>query len=93
VNSIDQRSQIPESPYYVLCNDTFMSGWGHAQGLINTLILTCDSWEQARKVEDYIMTRKDQRYIRIVSNKPRLRAGHLYQVKTPADYPRWYGIK
>lgn len=82
---------IPDAPYYVLSNDTFMSGWGCASGKINTLILPCDSWEEANTVATNAKTRKEQKYVRIVDKKPRLRhATHVYSVHTREEYWGWY---
>jgi hypothetical protein len=75
---------------WVLCNDSFMSGWGEARGVINTLIFPCVDLAQANIVADNARRRSDQKYVRIVSHAPRLRDGHFYQVKTIEDYPTWY---
>ena len=38
--------------YYVTMNDTFMSGWGYAEGKINKLIFECDSYKEAEIVAE-----------------------------------------
>ena len=57
--------------YYVCSNDKFMSGWGWAKSRINTCVVPCFSFEEAEKVFDYIETRTDQKYVRIVTTPPR----------------------
>lgn len=91
-NTIYQRSEIPDAPLYVLSNDRFMSNWAHTEteGKINTIILPCQSWEQADHVASYAETRHDQQRIRIVINKPRLRSGVVYSLLTPENAPAWY---
>ena len=59
---------IPKARCYVLSNDSFMSGWGGAKGKINTCVVPCDSWEQAKAVERYVRTRSDQKRIRIATS-------------------------
>jgi len=75
---------------WVLCNDRFMSGWGRANGMINTLIFPCRDLAEANIVEANARRRGDMKYIRVVSNIPRLRGGVFYQVKTRDEYPKWY---
>ena len=92
-DQVTVRSQISDAPFYVLCNDSFMSGCGHAAGEINTLIFPCESHDQALIVEQNARNRSDMRYVRVVANKPRLKPlGYLYQVKTPDTYPNWYQV-
>jgi hypothetical protein len=90
--TIEKRSDIPDAPVYVLSNDSFMSGWGPARGKINTVILPCDSLEEARRVADYARSRTDQKRVRIVGDKPRLQSDttHLYSLLTKEDAPAWY---
>ena len=57
--------ELPKAKFYVLSNDRFMSGWGHAKGKINTCIVPCESYEQAGKVLAYVITRNDQKRARI----------------------------
>jgi hypothetical protein len=85
-------SSIPDAPYYVLSNDSFMSGWGCANGKINTIILTCADMTEAQDVAAYAQSRGDQKYVRIVNNKPKLRLKtHFYSLHDRYDYGRWYG--
>jgi hypothetical protein len=56
---------IPKAAWYVLSNDSFMSGWGYAKGKINTCVVPCLSYHQAMIVRDYVLSRKDQKRVRI----------------------------
>lgn len=47
---VTSTRDIPKAPYYVLCNDSFMSGWGPARDAINTLIFPCATFEEAEIV-------------------------------------------
>ena len=46
---------IPKAAWYVLSNDSFMSGWGYAKGKINTCVVPCLSYHQAMIVRDYVL--------------------------------------
>ena len=70
---------IPKAKWYVLSNDSFMSNWGHATGLINTCVVPCDTLEEAEAVERYARSRSDQRYIRIAAHV-RAKSGVLYSL-------------
>ena len=77
--------------YYVSTTDTFMSGWGCADGKINKLIFECDSLKQAEIVADNARNRKDQKSIRIHVSKPYFQSGQYYvQDKTIEEYGAWY---
>ena len=88
--NISRSSDIPHAPYYVVCDDPFLSGWGPARYLINTLILPCASPAEAGIVRANARARGDMKRVRITTTKPRLRPGHLYSLHTKDDYPRWY---
>jgi len=90
MTTVERRSDIPDAPYYVLSNDSFMSGWGYAAGMINTVVLPCETWEEARIVERNAKARGDQKYVRIVTQKPRMKAHVLYSLHTRDDYDAWY---
>ena len=89
--SVSTRREIPSAPYYVLSNDTFMSGWGHAENRVNTVILPCQSYDEAEQVAAYARGRSDQTRVRILSTKPRLQCeSHLYSLMSRDDAPAWY---
>jgi hypothetical protein len=89
----DGTSQIPAARFYVLSNDRFMSGWGKARNMINTIVLPCRSYEEAEAVARYAKSREEQYRVRIVSRKPTLRRGVLYSVvEKPDDYSLWYSL-
>ncbi len=87
---ITRQSEIPEAPYYVVMDDTFMSGWGPAAGKINTLVFLCKTTKEADAVYFNGLARKEMRRVRVVTEKPRLVRGHLYQIKTRGNYSHWY---
>lgn len=96
----DCFESIPEAPYYVLSNDSFMSGWGKAadrvkrspmapgltlctrQRTINTCVVPCTSLVMAIAVEAYVQTRTEQKYVRIVGNRPRSKAHVIYSLQS-----------
>jgi hypothetical protein len=88
--TIEERREIPTAPFYVLANDSFMSGWGPARGMTNTVILPCDTYAEAETVEHNAKARSDMKRVRIVGEKPRLRDGVLYSLMDRDDASRWY---
>ncbi|MHA2067587.1 MAG: hypothetical protein ACXABY_24750, partial [Candidatus Thorarchaeota archaeon] len=71
---------------------SFMSNWGRADGKINTVILPCDSLKEAEQVKHYAEDiRTDQKRVRVVYNKPRLRGDrYLYSLMTREDASAWH---
>ena len=88
--TITKRSEIPNYPLYVMCNDSFMSGWGKAEGMTNTIILPCETYAEAEHVANYADSRTDQKRVRIVTNKPRIRPGVLYSLMLKNEASAWY---
>lgn len=91
-HTVTSRTEIPDAPFYVLSNDSFMSGWGQAERKTNTIILPCESYEEAETVQATAQDRGDQKNVRIVGNKPRLRPGVLYSLLVKATSPRWFTL-
>ena len=91
--TVHNREQIPDAPWYVLSTDTFMSGWGPASGRTNRLILPRDSKAEAEDVADYARSRTDTSRGCITTQKPRLRAGYLWQVMNPDHSHSWYRLR
>jgi hypothetical protein len=79
------------APFWVTTTDTFMSGWGKAEGLKNKLALPCATYEEALIVADNARNRSDQKNVNIRTTKPNLnQKGVLYQMKDKTEYPNWY---
>jgi hypothetical protein len=76
----DKFKPIPDAACYVLSNDSFFSYTGRAEGKVNTCIVPCKSTEMAYAVKAYVETRKEQKYIRIVCNKPRAKNHVIYSL-------------
>ena len=87
----NEGNMVPDAPLYVCATDSFLSGWGHSQGLKNRLIFPCYSGEEVDIVEDNCLSRSDMKHVTICTSKPRLSKQKYYaQVKTIDDYPRFY---
>lgn len=52
--------------YYVVMIDSFMSGWGKAEGKENVLIFECETKDEAKVVYDNANSRSDMRDVEIV---------------------------
>jgi hypothetical protein len=93
--TITDQEQIPDAPWYVLSTDTFMSGWGPAKGLVNRLILPCESEAEAEDVAEYARSRTDTKNVEILNQKPYLgwTDPYLWQVMDPDDSSAWYRLR
>lgn len=89
--------------YYVSMNDTFMSGWGRAEGLTNKLVFVCDTLEEALIVQRNANRRGDMIPVRLHAERPKFvhkdwettgsdyELGNFYiQIKDKSDYSSWY---
>lgn len=56
--------------YWVSMTDTFMSGWGKAQGKINKYVVACDTLEQAETIERNAKKRSEMKSISVHSKMP-----------------------
>jgi hypothetical protein len=81
---------IPDAPFYVLTEDSFMSGWGPAKNKVNVLILPCETYTEACIVADNARNRSDQKRVRINTTKPRVRPHWYISVHDKGSYSRWY---
>lgn len=84
------QSQIPNALYYVTMTDRFLSGWGPAEGKRAKYVACCDSWEQAKTVQDNAEARGDQKHINVRTSKPRVTDENLWQLMTQEDSAPWY---
>ena len=89
--------------YYVTTTDKFMSGWGMANGLINKLVILCETQQDAETVCNNAGHRDDQKHIGCSSTPPAYfhkrwqetgadyETGNYYvQIKTREDMPMWF---
>ena len=74
--------KIPAAVCYVLSNDKCMSYWRHSpsEGKINTCVVPCSSPEMARAVKEYVESRSEQKYIRVVYTMPRNKEHVIYSL-------------
>jgi len=87
ITSVDA---IPAAHYYVLSDDAFMSDWGEAQGLVNTIILPVASRDEADVVATNARNRDEQRNVRILDRTPALSSGVIYTLMDRESAARWY---
>jgi len=70
-------ANIPKKKYYVTMTDKFMSGWGHAKGKTNKLIIGCNTYKQALTIQRNAKRRSEMIYINITGNKPYYDSRHF----------------
>ena len=64
---LESKSDLPYARFYVTCHDTFMSGWGKADGKRNYCVFLCDTEEEATIVADNCRARSEMKSIRTSS--------------------------
>lgn len=89
---INDGTEVPEAPCYVVARDQFMSGWGESHGRPNLVILPCASQREAVAVLGIVLHRGEMREVRI-TNREGLRldtARHTYSLFSRETAPTWY---
>jgi len=77
--------------YYVTMTDKFMSGWGHAKGKTNKLVIECDSFDDAQTVETNAKDRNEMIYVNITRRKPYYRKNNFcVSWHDKGDYKTWF---
>lgn len=56
--------------YWVTMTDTFMSGWGRAEGKTNKYVVECNSRKMAKQIYNAAKKRSEMKYVNICLNKP-----------------------
>jgi hypothetical protein len=67
--------------YYIAMTDSFMSGWGMAEGRSNRFVVQCDNREQAQQIERAARGRDEMKRIQWVSKCPKSNDRMLVSVK------------
>ena len=77
--------------FYVTMTDTFLSGWGMAEGKKAKYVFVCENWQEAEIVKENAQRRGDQKYINIRVTKPVYSSiTHFVQYETKDTSPCWY---
>ncbi len=79
-NPTVRASEIPEADYYVTATDTFMSGWGGAEGKRNIVVGLARSFKEAEVIADNLRARSEMRRVSISRSRPRANRGVVYSV-------------
>ena len=84
--------EIPEAVFYVTAIDSFMSGWGGAEGKSNVICLPCANESEAKSAMAYMLSRPELEKIKVSREKPLVDAEATVSVFNPQDQPVWYGL-
>ena len=77
--------------YYVTMTDKFLSGWGMAQGKINKLVITCETYQEAETVERNCLNRSDMKFVNVRSTRPYYNQNHYFvSWHDKNDYPNLF---
>ncbi len=89
----DKRTseQIKKTVCMVVATDSFMSGWGQSPGK-SYFAVPCESFDQAKIVEDNMHRRSEMKRVRIVGvpYRPRLGRGDHLSIRKMSDCNRFY---
>lgn len=55
-------------PFYVTATDSFMSGWGCAKGLINKVVIGCNTYSEVIEVKNALHSRDEMKYVNCTVN-------------------------
>lgn len=80
--------RIPTKRFYVVMTDTFMSGWGKAQGMKNKLVIGTDDYDHAEFLRQAALRRPEMKYVDIRGSKPSYGRNVLVSYKD-ADTISW----
>lgn len=93
IKTAKEMHKLHYADYWVRSVDTFMSGWGPAEGTVNWLLLPCDSLEEAEIVKANALGRGDQKQI-LIWNDKQMRTkptdGAIVSYHDKDDYGCWY---
>ena len=88
---IRSKHEIPEAEYYVTAEDSFMSGWGEAEGMTSLVLLPCADREEARIVADNVRSHREMRRVHTHANPPDLPYTSCHvSLMTRTSASRWY---
>jgi hypothetical protein len=90
---VTRRTEIPDAPYYVIAHDTFMSGWGRAEGKENWVILPAETELVAQDIAENARNRTEMKSVRITAEKPTPwadRGFRVWSLLTRETAARWY---
>ena len=77
--------------WYVTMTDRFMSGWGLAQGTINKLVISCNTYDEALRVSNNARKRNEIRYVNIRASKPYYPRAYVSRHgRAEGDYESWF---
>ena len=78
---------------YVGMTDTFMSGWGDAEGRTNRYVVECDTEIQAQQIEKAARARDEMKRIKRTCHQPKSTGGMLVTLAQFNDLGEiWTGI-
>lgn len=81
----------PKGKYYVTMTDRYLSGWGHARGKTNKLVIACDTYDEAQIVSHNASVRGEMKYINICIKKPSYNdRDYLTTWGTKATHGTWF---
>lgn len=87
---IDSQADIPDAARYVTMRDTFLSGWGQAEGRAARFVAVCDSQDEAEVVAANAQARGDQVDVEIHDTLPALDAGSRWGLMTRDGNSPWW---
>jgi len=88
---VNNATQIPDAWGYVLCDDSFLGGWGEAEGKTNICIFPVKDAQEGLTVYTNALHRPEMRNVRLVNNKPKSPTPtQLYSLFSQDTAQRWY---
>ena len=80
-----ENKAIPTRKYYIVMTDSFMSGWGKAEGKTNKLVIGTDDYKLAQLIEHNAKERKEMKYVSIRTTKPNYKSNIVVSYKDASE--------
>lgn len=75
---------------WVRATDSYLSGWGAAQGKKNVMVFECKTRAEADWIEAKLLARSEMKHVMLCANRPVARRGVMISYCTRETHANWY---
>lgn len=81
------KEQKKTHRWLVTATDKFMSGWGGAAGGASKCAWACETMDDAKKLYQWVKSRKEMRHVNVTNRKWYPRAAHVHIYVADQNHP------